>query len=177
VVNISYIYYFFAAVSAILALVMLFSKNALVTALSLLGILICTAGIFAMMGEHFIAAIQLVVYAGAIMILFIFSIMLLNVKKEKGDFSLKSFSVPFGFLMVIIILAGGLWALYGHFQSPHMLIGKGNFDRETVKALGGNTSVLAHALFTQYYIPFEAISIPLLTALAGAVVLAKRKIG
>ncbi len=155
---------------------MLFSKTALTAALSLLGILICSAGIFGLMGEHFIAAIQLVVYAGAIMVLIVFSIMLLNIKKEKGDFNLKSFSTPFGFLMVAVILAAGLWALYSYYQSPDMVIGKGTFDRETVKALGGNTKVLAHSLFTQYYIPFEAISLALLTALAGAVVLAKRKV-
>ncbi len=175
-VNISYIYLFFAIVSAILAVTMLFTRSALTCALSLLGILICTAGIFGMMGEHFIAAIQLVVYAGAIMILIIFSIMLLNLKKEKGDFDLKSFSFPAGFLMVAVILLAGIWALYGHFQSPDLLISKGAFDRETVKALGGNTSVLAHSLFTQYYIPFEVMSLALLVALAGAVVLAKRKI-
>jgi NADH-quinone oxidoreductase subunit J len=175
VVNISYIYYFFAMVSCVLALTMLFSKSALTCALSLLGILICTAAIFGLMGEHFIAAVQLVVYAGAIMVLFIFSIMLLNVKKEKGDFDLKSFSTPFGFLMVALILVAGLWALYGHYQIPETLI-KGTFDRETVRALGGNTQVLAHSLFTQYYIPFEAISLALLVALTGAVVLAKRKV-
>ncbi len=175
-VNISYIYLFFAIVSAILAVTMLFTRSALTCALSLLGILICTAGIFGMMGEHFIAAIQLVVYAGAIMILIIFSIMLLNIKKEKGDFNLKSFSFPAGFLMVAVILLAGIWALYGHYQSPDLLISKGAFDRETVKALGGNTSVLAHSLFTQYYIPFEVMSLALLVALAGAVVLAKRKI-
>lgn len=175
-VNISYIYLFFAIVSAVLAVTMLFTRSALTCALSLLGILICTAGIFGMMGEHFIAAIQLVVYAGAIMILIIFSIMLLNIKKEKGDFNLKSFSFPAGFLMVAVILLAGIWALYGHYQSPDLLISKGAFDRETVKALGGNTSVLAHSLFTQYYIPFEVMSLALLVALAGAVVLAKRKI-
>ena len=175
-VNISYIYYFFGIVSAILALTMLFSRSALTCALALLGILICTAGIFGMMGEHFIAAIQLVVYAGAIMILIIFSIMLLNVKKEKGDFNLKSFSAPVGFLMVAVILVAGVWALYGHYQSPDLLISKGAFDRETIKTLGGNTTVLAHSLFTQYYIPFEALSLALLIALSGAVVLAKRKI-
>lgn len=175
-VNISYIYLFFAIVSAVLAVTMLFTRSALTCALSLLGILICTAGIFGMMGEHFIAAIQLVVYAGAIMILIIFSIMLLNIKKEKGDFNLKSFSFPAGLLMVAVILLAGIWALYGHYQSPDLLIAKGSFDRETVKALGGNTSVLAHSLFTQYYIPFEAMSLALLVALAGAVVLAKRKI-
>ena len=175
-VNITYIYYFFAAVSSILALMMLFSRTALTCALSLLGILFCTAGIFGLMGEHFIAAIQLVIYAGAIMVLFVFSIMLLNVKKEKGDFQLKTLSWPFGFLMVLVILGAGLWALYDHYQSLDLLMGKGTFDRETVKALGGNTQVLAHALFTQYYIPFEVISLALLVSLTGAVVLAKRKI-
>jgi NADH-quinone oxidoreductase subunit J len=78
--------------------------------------------------------------------------------------------------MVLIILGAGFWALYSHYQSPELLIAKGEFDRETVKALGGNTQVLAHSLFTQFYIPFEAISLALLTALAGAVVLAKRKL-
>lgn len=173
-VNISYIYYVLAFICVFLSLIMLFSRSALTAALSLLGILMATAGIFGLMGEYFIASIQLVVYAGAIMVLIVFSIMLLNIKKEKGDFSFKSFSLPLGLAMVIGILAGGVWSL-NHFFSAQPLVEKGEFSKDKILALGGNTKVLAHSLFTHYYIPFEAISIALLIALTGAVVLAKRK--
>lgn len=165
----------FAGLAAFFAIVMLFSKQALTCALALLAVIICTAGIYGLIGEHFIAAVQLVVYAGAIMVLFIFSIMLLNLKHEVYSSNMKK---P---LFVGAILAGGL--LFGflstvisdYFTRDVGGMQQGTFTREAILEMGGNSNVLSHALFSQHYMSFEVISLALLVGLIGAVTLAKRK--
>ncbi|MBI2522579.1 MAG: NADH-quinone oxidoreductase subunit J [Bdellovibrio sp.] len=166
----------FGIFAAICGLVLLFAKEPLSCALGLLGVLIFTAGIYAIIGEHFIATIQLVVYAGAIMVLFIFSIMLFNVKHDRESFNWKS---PL-FLFTSVVTAA-VFVLLGrtilqYFDTPVIESQKGIFTREMVTDLGGNSQVLAHSLFTQHFVSFEAISLALLIALVGAVVLAKRKL-
>ena len=84
--NLQIIVLILSFITITLSILMLVAKNPVTSALSLLGILLCTAGIYGLMSEHFIATIQLVVYAGAIMVLFIFSIMLLNLKNETRAF-------------------------------------------------------------------------------------------
>lgn len=164
-----------AVISAILALTMLFARNAITSALCLLGVLIMTAGIYGLIGEHLVATIQLVVYAGAIMVLFIFSIMLLNLNNEETDFKAKPAifygAIALGFSVFGFIIYG----LNEHYLNHRQDVTAGQFTSETVHALGGNSKVLAHALFTQYYVSFEVISLALLVAVVGAVVLAKRK--
>jgi NADH-quinone oxidoreductase subunit J len=162
---------------ALCSVILLQAKKAITAALALLGVLLMTAGIYGVIGEHFIATIQLVVYAGAIMVLFIFSIMLLNLKEEveikKGVEILTPTILLCGLVTFILI---GL-ALHHHFTVQDLAaIKQGPFTQELVKELGGNSKVLAHALFSQYYLSFEVISLALLTALVGAVVLAKRHI-
>jgi NADH-quinone oxidoreductase subunit J len=165
----------FAIVAASFSMVMLLSKQALTCALGLLGVLLCTAGIYGLIGEHFIAAVQLVVYAGAIMVLFIFSIMLLNLKHEVYSTNMKK---P---LFFVAMITGGL--LFGvlstvicdYFSQDIGGMQHGNFGREVIASLGGNSNVLSHALFSQYYMSFEVISLALIIGLIGAVTLAKRK--
>mgnify|MGYP001015694152 CR=1 FL=1 len=154
-----------------LALLMLFAKEALTCALSLLGILLGTAALYGIMGEHFIATIQLVVYAGAIMVLFIFSIMLLNVRQTGDDIKLTSLRFALGALAGIALLGAGGWVLFDFVPT-----GSGPWGQDAVIAAGGNTRVLAHALFSRHYIAFEAVSLALIVALVGAVTLAKRKL-
>jgi len=161
-------------ISAILALVMLLSKNPVTSAISLLGILIMTAGIYGLIGEHMIATIQLVVYAGAIMVLFIFSIMLLNLGDEKQDFKERPMMFMAGIGLGMSFFAFLALSLYKHLTSPVQVVA-GKFDPETIKNLGGNSKVLSHALFSQFFVSFEVISLALLIAIVGAVVLAKRK--
>lgn len=164
-----------AAISAVLALTMLFAKNPITSALSLLGVLLMTAGIYGLIGEHLIATIQLVVYAGAIMVLFIFSIMLLNLNNEETDYK----SRPGIFFLVVAagmtVFGFIIVALNEHFMNHRNQIPRGSFDSAAVTSLGGNSKVLAHALFSQFYVSFEVISLALLIAVVGAVVLAKRK--
>lgn len=160
-----------AGVCALLALVMLFSRDALTCALSLLGVLLGTASIYGLMGEHFIATVQLVVYAGAIMVLFVFSVMLLNMRGKANDFNPLSARFLLGAASALGLLAAGALALH---KAPTGRMGP--LTHQKMLELGGNTRVLAHALFTQHYVSFEAVSLALLVALVAAVTLAKRHI-
>ena len=163
-----------AVISAILAITMLFAKNAITSALCLLGILIMTAGMYGMIGEHLVATIQLVVYAGAIMVLFVFSIMLLNLNKQETDYKEKPALLAGALALGGLVFAGISYSLWNHFQSVDNVT-KGKFTPEVIKELGGSSKVLSHSLFTQFYVSFEVISLALLVAVVGAVVLAKRK--
>lgn len=163
-----------AVISAILAITMLFAKNPITSALCLLGILIMTAGMYGMIGEHLVATIQLVVYAGAIMVLFIFSIMLLNLNNEETDYKEKPALFAVALVLGALAFAGIGYALWQHSQAGQV-VSPGGMTPYLVKELGGNTKVLSHALFSQFYISFEVISLALLVAVVGAVVLAKRK--
>lgn len=164
-----------AVIAAISAVTMIFAKNPITSALCLLSVLLMTAGIYAVIGEHFVATIQLVVYAGAIMVLFIFSIMLLNLNNSEADYKNHK-GIFFGALLGGAALFGLVaYALNEHFLNHREDVTPGIFSLETIEKLGGNSKVLAHALFTQAYVSFEVISLALLTAIVGAVVLAKRK--
>lgn len=169
-VNIIYPMIGLSLICAVLALVMLFSRDALTCAMALLGVLLSTAGIYGLIGAHFVATIQLVVYAGAIMVLFIFSIMLLNLKKLGQDFQILSPKFFLATLSTLILVGVGGLAL--SFWSPAP---RDQWTNEAMLAVGGNTKVLAHSLFTQHGIAFEAVSLALIVALIGAVTLAKRK--
>lgn len=161
--------------SAIMALTMLFAKNPITSALCLLGVLIMTAGIYGLIGEHMVATIQLVVYAGAIMVLFIFSIMLLNLGDSSSDYRERPAFFLGSLALGLVFLGALIYALSQFFQNgaPRKL---GMFSPETIQTLGGNSKVLAHSLFSQFYVSFEVISLALLVGIVGAVVLAKRKI-
>ncbi|WP_408099077.1 NADH-quinone oxidoreductase subunit J [Peredibacter sp. HCB2-198] len=162
-------------VSAILAVNMLLAKNPITSAMSLLGILLMSAGIYAMIGEHFIATIQLVVYAGAIMVLFIFSIMLLNLSDSESELK-RNPGVFAGAVALGLGLFGFIaYAINEHFLNHRNDVIPGKFTPEVINQLGGNSKVMAHSLFTQYYVSFEVITLALLVAVVGAVVLAKRK--
>ncbi len=165
-----------SVIAAVLAAYMVIAKSPITSALCLLGVLIMTAAIYGLIGEHLIATIQLVVYAGAIMVLFVFSIMLLNLNNDETDYRKNPLiffgSIAAGLGLFTLIVLG----LKEYFEKHHAQRLLGMFNHETVQKLGGNSKVLAHALFTQFYISFEVISLALLTAVVGAVVLAKRKV-
>ena len=163
-------------ITAILAATMLFTKSPITSALCLLGVLIMTAAIYGLIGEHMIATIQLVVYAGAIMVLFIFSIMLLNLTNSDSDYKKNPAIFIGGLVLGLAIFGSIMYAIIEHFKfdRPNKVIGI--FSPEVITQLGGNSKVLSHALFSQFYVSFEVISLALLVAVVGAVVLAKRKV-
>lgn len=165
------IFYPLAAVCVVFALGVVINNSPVGSAMSLIAMMLGLAGIFILLQAHFIAALQIIVYAGAIMVLFMFVIMLLNLKGDGENKSWRSrdnnllLTVLTGFLM-----AGVLYKIIevistGEFNSPAQL-------PETF----GTVRQVGTILFTEFVLPFEAASILLLVAMIGAVVLAKSKV-
>jgi NADH-quinone oxidoreductase subunit J len=155
-------------VTAFLAAAMLFARSTITTAFCFLGVLLGVAGLYALMNELFLAAIQLLVYAGAIMVLFVFAIMLLNLSGEKRDLNFKRPT----FYLAVTSAAGCLVlvisALCRFFSSAPAA-------PEAALELENKTVLIARTFFATHYIIFELLSIALLLGLVAAVLLAKRK--
>jgi len=157
--------------TVITAILVIIQRNPVASAIYLIITLFCLAGVYLLLNAQFIAIIQVLVYAGAIMVLFLFVIMLLNLEKEKKLITRHRLQKVLGVFLGIILLA-----LIGMIFNSVLLEGsKGKFPPEKVAALG-NTEVVARLLFTDYLLPFEITSVLLLVAIIGAIVLAKRQI-
>jgi len=160
-----------AVVTVITAILVIVQRNPVASAIYLIITLFSLAGVYLLLNAQFIAIIQVLVYAGAIMVLFLFVIMLLNLEKEKRLITRHRLQKVLGVFLGIILLA-----LIGMIFNSVLLEGsKGKFPPEKVAALG-NTEVVARLLFTDYLLPFEITSVLLLVAIIGAIVLAKRQI-
>ncbi|MBF0361270.1 MAG: NADH-quinone oxidoreductase subunit J [Oligoflexia bacterium] len=167
-------------ITALLALFVLFSRSVLNSTLFFLSVLVSTAALYLLLNETLLASIQIIVYAGAIVILFIFTIMLLNIKSdlEKNLFSSPVFFIgSITSLLAFYMLATSVRA---HYHSPNHLplasSSKGIFSEQVILTQGGNSKAIAIELFSHYFILFELISIILLVAMVSAIVLAKRNI-
>ncbi len=166
---------FFAVVCAVASLSTVLCKRTISNALSLLVVLFSLACIYAMVGAHFVAGMQLIVYAGAVMVLFIFTIMLLNpalmqVKKE------ISWKHPLSIFSIAVVVLSATLLSYSFLQFPEVSFPENGLTPEAIAASGGNVHTISSALFTKYFIPFDTLSILLLVAMVGAIVLAKRKV-
>ena len=160
-----------AVVTTITALLVIVQRNPVASAIYLIITLFCLAGIYLLLSAQFIAIIQVLVYAGAIMVLFLFVIMLLNLEKEKKIITRHRLQKVVGVFLGVILLA----QIGMIFNSVLLEGGKGNFPSEKVAAIG-NTEVVARLLFTDFLLPFEITSVLLLVAIIGAIVLAKKQI-
>jgi NADH-quinone oxidoreductase subunit J len=143
-------------------------RNPIISAIFLIINFFCLAGLYLTLHAQFIAVIQILVYAGAIMVLFVFVIMLLNLgdeRKLKDGFSWKKVvaaGLGFGVLMELVYILIGQTRIQGSDLSKAETIG-------TVEAIG-------NVLFTRFLFPFEITSLLLTAAIVGAVVLAKKKL-
>ncbi|NNF05071.1 MAG: NADH-quinone oxidoreductase subunit J [Rhodothermales bacterium] len=161
--------FFVLAITAIVsALGMLTSKNPVNSALWLILNLFCVAGLYLTVNAEFIAVVQVLVYAGAIMVLFLFVIMLLNLSAlpELGRIDWRR--------MIAFALGMGVLAQLSYIVASSLDMLPDPATLETAADTGSATA-LASVLFTEYVLPFEAIGILLLAATVGAVVLAKRR--
>ena len=148
------------------ALIVVLNPNPLVSALFMILSFFFLAGLYVLLDAHFIAAMQILVYAGAIMVLFIFVVMLLNLRKE--DLGLWEHFVPKAAgIMALFVLIYAAYNLISSFRGSPFPVAKPGF---------GTIERISDLLFNHYVFPFEAISILLLAAIVGAVVVAKRKI-
>ena len=162
------VFFICALIAVVGAILLIVSRKPIHSALSLILVMMALAVLYLLLGAEFIAAVQIIVYAGAIMVLFVFVIMVLNAgEEERTNWSriAKFAGLPLGFFLL-------LWM--AHWMA-HAAVGR------TVANSGGGTTVafstveLSKLLFTKYLFPFEATSILILIAILGALVLAKRE--
>jgi NADH-quinone oxidoreductase subunit J len=141
-------------------------RNPLYSAISLIGVFVSLACLYVMLAAPFIAAVQVIVYAGAIMVLVVFVIMLLNVEQEEHRRPRLRFLVPAAMVMAAILIAETSFIIYYVGSSP-------NTPTDSVSNTGVTASI-GTGLFTKYLLPFEITSILLLMAIVGAMTLARR---
>jgi len=148
------------------AIAMVSQSNPLYSAISLIGVFISLASIYVTLAAPFIAAVQVIVYAGAIMVLVIFVIMLLNVEHSEPRRKRLKFLVPMAIGMAAILLAETVFILHSVQTTENRL--PGNISDV------GLTHSIGEGLFTRYLLPFELTSVLLLMAIVGAMSLARR---
>ena len=159
----------FAGVAIGCAIAMVSQSNPLYSAISLIGVFISLASLYVTLAAPFIAAVQVIVYAGAIMVLVIFVIMLLNVEHSEPRRKRLKFLVPMAIGMAAILIAETAFILYSVQTSPRTL--PSNISDV------GLTHSIGEGLFTGYLLPFEVTSVLLLMAIVGAMSLARRTTG
>ena len=159
------IFFLFAALAVGAAINVLIQKHVLYSALSLIVLLVSMSGLFILLEADFLAVINVIVYAGAIMVLFVFVIMLLNLPADEDGADrlrwLKFLGIPMALFLLFMILAT-LW----------------NVGVETLveRQTAGTPEAIGRSLFTDYLLPFEVTSLLILIALMGAVVFAKKEL-
>jgi NADH-quinone oxidoreductase subunit J len=157
---------FFALLTAATALGVVITRNPVYAAMNLVGSFFFLAGIYVLLAAHLVAFLQVLVYAGAVMVLFLFVIMLLSLGDEhlvRGPRRAMQWAGVAGAVGLFSVLAGAVARVA---EAPP-LASPGTFG--TVKAVG-------QKLFTEFLLPFEATSLLLLVAIVGAVVVAKERI-
>jgi NADH-quinone oxidoreductase subunit J len=166
------VFYILALLTVAGALSLLLVRNPVYCALSLVGSFFSMAGIFILLGQEFVAAIQILIYAGAIMVLFLFVIMLLNLRSTE-PLALK---ITLPKTVGLAVTAGILAQLTSVFSSPLAKLGPlGDYPPERL-AKEGAVQIVGDLLFNRYVLPFEVISVLLMVAVMGAVLLAKRRL-
>jgi NADH-quinone oxidoreductase subunit J len=139
-------------------------RNTVASAMSLVVTMVALAGIYVLLGAHLVAVFQIMVYGGAIVVLFLFVVMLLNVETNEFARSRQRL-VKLGSAVAVFLLVTGSWRLFSGFPEPPPL----------PEGWGGHRS-LGIALYTDYVLLVEVASLVLLAAIVGALILAKRKI-
>lgn len=165
----SIFFFVVAAVAVICSLLVVTCKNPINSALSLVMTFFCLATFYVMLDAPFMAVTQVIVYAGAIMVLIVFVIMLLNVRAETVKSS--THGVLAGTAVGVFTLFLTCWFLLKGSMSGAV----GNMDKALIEKTG-HIELIGKALFTDFLLPFEITSLLLLVAIIGAVILAKKKI-
>ena len=161
------LFFYFGSVIVATATLVITLRNPVYSAISLLIMFFHVAGIFVLLNAEFIAAVQVLVYAGAILVLYLFVVMLLNLKREERYHRQYLLGVLLG---VVILTELALIVVRTTFSGA-----VGSFTPAVIQTMG-NTEAVGRSLFTTYLLPFEVASLILLVAMIGAIILAKRVI-
>jgi len=166
------LFFMFATIAVVAALNVILQRNPIYCAIGLIVTLCSLAGLFLTLSAQFIAAIQIIVYAGAIMVLFVFTIMLLNVRSEEAKVDRQKFlrwlAVP-----LFLALLGEVYYVVRTVNNPPPQI-PATGTAPPVEILGTVESI-GREMFTSYLLPFEATSVLILMAIVGAMLLARRE--
>lgn len=165
----AFFFWLFALLTVVGSLFVITRRNMVTAVMGMVGTFFAIAALYAMLYAHFLAAIQVVVYAGAIMVLFVFVIMILN-RPEDEPWAVQGLlgKAVAGFSLAYLFyrLAAVLWTVKDQTHASEAPITSGGFEFGSTKAVG-------KVLFTDYLFPFEAVSIVLLVAVVGAIAIAR----
>ena len=159
------VFFLLAALAVIGAVNLILQKHPIHSALSLIVVMVALAGLYLLMGAEFVAAVQIIVYGGAIMVLFVFVIMLLNAGVEEHT-NISKLAGPLG-LMLVVVLAGLVAAT----------IARSADTIQSTQQTGviSPTFGISNMIFKEFVYPFELTSFLILVAVLGATVLAQRE--
>ena len=165
-------FYVFASIAIACSLLVVLKRSAVASAFSMVLAFFAFAGIYALLGAHLIAGLQILVYAGAVMVLFVFVIMLLNADIPALELSKATRKIG----VITVCLIAVLLSLFVKVFKSESLgpVAKRAFNLDSVEAAGGNTRVVAELMFSEYVLPFELTSVLLLGAIVGIVAIAMR---
>ena len=163
-VGMQVLFIIFAIASVCGAVAVITAKNPIFSAIFLILVLFCLAAIYVLLGAFFISIVQVMVYAGAIMVLFLFVIMLLNLKGLEEEESPSGGWGFAGFLVAVLLLVLSVPVFLALVMGAH--------PEETLEK--SNTALIGELMFSDYILPFELASILLLAAIVGVVVLVKK---
>jgi NADH-quinone oxidoreductase subunit J len=160
----TYAFYFLAFLAIFSGLMVILSKNPVYSVLYLIMTFFCIAGHYLLLNAQFLAAVHVIVYAGAIMVLFLYVIMMLNLNKEAEPH--KSNYIKFA-----AVISGGILLItfIGSLKGATTTLAEGKYNPEV-----GLIHNLGQTLFKEFLVPFEVSSILFLAAMVGAVMIAKR---
>jgi NADH-quinone oxidoreductase subunit J len=164
------LFYVFAAIAVGATLLVVVQSNPVYSVLLLIASFIGLAGLYVLLEAPFVAVIQIIVYAGAIMVLFLFVVMLLNAPREetvKSNLMDASGTRAIGGLLAVVLAAELAWALWGSARLTSPAYRDGDVPAFTIAQIG-------QRIFQEYAFAFEATSILIIVAMVGAVTLAGR---
>ncbi len=158
------LFYFFSAITVVSALLVVLNRNAVNAAMFLIVCFLGMAALFVLLGAYFLAALQVLVYAGAVVVLFIFIIMLLDVKGEKKQ-SLQPVTAVAS-ILALLLMVGAVYMIF----SPRNL----NSGEAPAVATGSSLKAYGEQLFTTYLLPMQVTGFLLLIAMIGVIVLSRK---
>jgi NADH-quinone oxidoreductase subunit J len=161
----SVLFFLFAGFAIACAISMVYHRNPLYSAISLVGVFISLSCLYVMLAAPFIAAVQILIYAGAIMVLVVFVIMLLNLEEDPPLNRLR-YLYAIGGGLGLILLVQTFFIFYAVMKAPQQAVN----TSETV----GKTMSIGQGMYTEYLLPVEIVGVLLLMAIIGGVVLARR---
>lgn len=172
------LFYFFSFVALASALVMVLNPNAVGGAMAMIVSFVTTAALFVLLEAYFLAIIQVLVYAGAVMVLFLFIIMLLDVDKVEAAYRfdrIGTLAAVCGFVLLASMLVVGLGST--HLPVPPTELVSSNPDvisQATGIPFTASSKSFGYSLFTKYMLPFQLVGFLLLAAMLGVIVISKR---